>query len=127
VKLVVGGAGSKDYIKKVMDGDKIVSADVTYAPSMIADAMKLTAEARVEGTCDARHDDHSVGADDQGERGEVLLPRLRRSERCRAFRATAPALPMLGIGGPAQAARSGSASPVTRRLRAEAFSRMIRR
>jgi len=50
VKLVLGGAGSKDYIKKVMDGDKIVTADVTYSPSMIADAMKLTAEARVKGT-----------------------------------------------------------------------------
>jgi len=49
VKLVIGGAGSKDYIKKVMDGDKIVTADVTYSPSMIADAMKLTAEARVKG------------------------------------------------------------------------------
>jgi len=50
VKLVLGGAGSKDYIKKVMDGDKIVSADVTYSPSMIAEAMKLTAEARAKGT-----------------------------------------------------------------------------
>jgi len=50
VKLVVGGAGSKDYIKKVMDGDPIVSADVTYAPSMIADAMKATAEARIKGS-----------------------------------------------------------------------------
>jgi ribose transport system substrate-binding protein len=50
VKLVIGGAGSKEYIKKVMDGDKIVTADVTYSPSMIADAMKLTAEARVKGT-----------------------------------------------------------------------------
>jgi ribose transport system substrate-binding protein len=49
VKLVIGGAGAKGYIKKVMDGDKIVSADVTYAPSMIADAMNLTAKARVEG------------------------------------------------------------------------------
>jgi ribose transport system substrate-binding protein len=49
VKLVVGGAGSKDYIKKVMDGDKIVTADVTYSPSMIADAMKLTAQARISG------------------------------------------------------------------------------
>jgi ribose transport system substrate-binding protein len=49
VKLVLGGAGSKDYIKKVMDGDPIVTADVTYSPSMIADAMKLTAEARVKG------------------------------------------------------------------------------
>jgi ribose transport system substrate-binding protein len=50
VKLVIGGAGSKDYIKKVMDGDPIVTADVTYSPSMIADAMKLTADARVKGT-----------------------------------------------------------------------------
>jgi len=50
VKLVLGGAGSKEYIKKVMDGDKIVTADVTYSPSMIADAMKLTAEARSKGT-----------------------------------------------------------------------------
>jgi ribose transport system substrate-binding protein len=49
IKLVLGGAGSKDYIKKVMDGDKIVTADVTYSPAMIADAMKLTAAARVKG------------------------------------------------------------------------------
>ena len=49
VKLVIGGAGGKDYVKKVMDGDKVVSADVTYSPSMIADAMKLTADARVKG------------------------------------------------------------------------------
>lgn len=49
VKLVLGGAGSKDYIKKVMDGDPVVTADVTYSPSMIADAMKLTAESRVTG------------------------------------------------------------------------------
>ena len=50
IKLVLGGAGAKGYVKKVMDGDPIVSADVTYAPSMIADAMKLTAAARVKGT-----------------------------------------------------------------------------
>jgi len=49
VKLVLGGAGSKDYIKKVMDGDPVVTADVTYSPSMIADAMKATAEARSKG------------------------------------------------------------------------------
>ncbi len=49
IKLVLGGAGSKEYIKKVMDGDKLVTADVTYSPSMIADAMKLTAAARVKG------------------------------------------------------------------------------
>jgi ribose transport system substrate-binding protein len=49
VKLVLGGAGSKEYIKKVMDGDRMVPADVTYSPSMIADAMKLTAGARMKG------------------------------------------------------------------------------
>jgi ribose transport system substrate-binding protein len=49
IKLVLGGAGSKDYIKKVMDGDKLVTADVTYSPSMIADAMRLTARARAKG------------------------------------------------------------------------------
>ena len=49
IKLVLGVAGSKEYIKKVMDGDKIVTANVTYSPSMIADAMKLTAAARVKG------------------------------------------------------------------------------
>jgi len=49
IKLVLGGAGSKEYIKKVMDGDKLVTADVTYSPSMIAEAMKLTADARVKG------------------------------------------------------------------------------
>ena len=49
IKLVLGGAGSKEYIKKVMDGDKMVTADVTYSPSMIADAMKMTAAARVKG------------------------------------------------------------------------------
>ena len=50
IKLVLGGAGAKGYIKKVMDGDPVVSADVTYSPSMIADAMKMTAEARVKGS-----------------------------------------------------------------------------
>lgn len=49
IKLVLGGAGSKEYIKKVMDGDKLVTADVTYSPSMIADAMRLTAAARAKG------------------------------------------------------------------------------
>lgn len=49
IKMVLGGAGSKDYIKKVMDGDKMVTADVTYSPKMIADAMNATAAARVKG------------------------------------------------------------------------------
>jgi ribose transport system substrate-binding protein len=43
IQYVVGGAGSKDMIKKVMDGDKIVPVDVLYPPAMVATAMELTA------------------------------------------------------------------------------------
>ncbi|WP_309571194.1 ABC transporter substrate-binding protein [Deinococcus sp.] len=50
VKLVLGGAGMKEAIKKVMDGDKLMPVDVTYPPSMIADAIRLTVESRVKGT-----------------------------------------------------------------------------
>ncbi|MER3444666.1 MAG: ABC transporter substrate-binding protein, partial [Meiothermus sp.] len=49
IKFVLGGAGMKEMIKKVMDGDKLITADVTYPPRMIQDAMMLTAEARVTG------------------------------------------------------------------------------
>jgi ribose transport system substrate-binding protein len=50
IQFVLGGAGSKEFIKKVMDGDKLITADVTYSPSMIRDAMNLTAKARVTGS-----------------------------------------------------------------------------
>ena len=36
IKIMLGGAGSKDIIKMVKDGDPLVQADVTYPPSMIA-------------------------------------------------------------------------------------------
>jgi len=49
IKLVLGGAGMKEYIKKVIDGDKLVPANVTYPPSMIADAMTLAARNRTAG------------------------------------------------------------------------------
>jgi ribose transport system substrate-binding protein len=41
IKLMLGGAGSKIMIKKVMDGDKLVQADVTYPPNMIATGITL--------------------------------------------------------------------------------------
>ncbi len=40
---VLGGAGMKEMIKRVQDGDKIVPADVTYPPAMIATAIEMTA------------------------------------------------------------------------------------
>ena len=43
IKFVVGGAGMKDMVKKVMDGDKMIPVDVLYPPAMIAVAMDLTA------------------------------------------------------------------------------------
>ncbi len=43
IKLVVGGAGMKDIVKKVMDGDPMVPVDVLYSPSMVAVAMDVTA------------------------------------------------------------------------------------
>jgi len=41
IKLMIGGAGSKQMIKRVMDGDPLVQADVTYPPSMIYPAINL--------------------------------------------------------------------------------------
>lgn len=40
---VVGGAGMKEMIKRVMDGDPLVPVDVLYPPAMIATAMEVTA------------------------------------------------------------------------------------
>src|SRR5450631_91212 len=43
IQYVIAGAGSKDMVKKVMDGDKLVPVDVLYPPAMVATAMELTA------------------------------------------------------------------------------------
>ncbi|RKF18486.1 ribose ABC transporter substrate-binding protein [Alginatibacterium sediminis] len=41
IKTVLGGAGSKDIIKMVIDGDPVVRATVTYPPSMVASGIAL--------------------------------------------------------------------------------------
>ena len=43
IKFVLGGAGMKEMIKKVMDGDKMIPGNVSYPPAMIATAMGVTA------------------------------------------------------------------------------------
>ena len=43
IQYIVGGAGMKDMVKKVMDGDKMVPVDVAYPPSMVGTALALTA------------------------------------------------------------------------------------
>lgn len=42
IQFVIGGAGMKEMIKRVMDGDPMVPANVLYSPRMIATAMELT-------------------------------------------------------------------------------------
>lgn len=41
---VVGGAGMKEMIRRVMEGDDLVPVDVLYPPAMIATAMQITAQ-----------------------------------------------------------------------------------
>jgi ribose transport system substrate-binding protein len=43
IKFVIAGAGSKDMVKRVMDGDPMMPVDVLYSPSMVAVAMDVTA------------------------------------------------------------------------------------
>ena len=51
IKQVFGGAGAKGAVKKIMDGsDKLITADVSYSPKFMYDAIKLTTEARLKGT-----------------------------------------------------------------------------
>ncbi|MED5617990.1 substrate-binding domain-containing protein [Ideonella sp. BN130291] len=50
IKLIFGGAGAKAMVKTVMDAkDPRITADVSYSPKFIYDAIKLTAEARLKG------------------------------------------------------------------------------
>ncbi len=43
IQFVLGGAGMKEMVARVRDGDTMIPADVTYPPSMIATAIELTA------------------------------------------------------------------------------------
>ncbi|MDZ7672817.1 MAG: ABC transporter substrate-binding protein [Halanaerobiales bacterium] len=45
IKIFLGGAGSKDIIKMIMDGNPLVRADVTYPPSMIATGISMGVKA----------------------------------------------------------------------------------
>jgi ribose transport system substrate-binding protein len=49
IKEVFGGAGAKTAVKKIIDGDKLIQADVSYSPKFIYDAIKMTANARLKG------------------------------------------------------------------------------
>ena len=46
---ILGGAGMKDIVKRVMDKDPMFPADITYPPSMIATGMELASTVLVGG------------------------------------------------------------------------------
>ena len=50
---MLGGAGMKDIVKRVMDGDSLYPADITYPPSMIAVGMQTAAGILRAGRKDA--------------------------------------------------------------------------
>jgi ribose transport system substrate-binding protein len=50
IQFVLGGAGMKEFIKKVMDGDPLVPADVLYPPNMVATAINVAAMHYVSGS-----------------------------------------------------------------------------
>lgn len=49
IRQIVGGGGAKFAVKKIMDGDKLVQADVSYSPRFMYDAIRMTADARLNG------------------------------------------------------------------------------
>jgi len=50
IKIIFGGAGAKDMVKMILDNkDPRIQANVSYSPKFIYDAIKLTAEARLNG------------------------------------------------------------------------------
>jgi ribose transport system substrate-binding protein len=49
IRIIVGGGGAKTAVKRIMDGDKVLQADVSYSPKFIYDAIKMTANARLKG------------------------------------------------------------------------------
>ncbi|MBS3735647.1 MAG: ABC transporter substrate-binding protein [Candidatus Bipolaricaulota bacterium] len=52
IEFMLGGAGSKDIIKMIMEGHELVRADVTYPPSMIATGISLGVKAARNETLD---------------------------------------------------------------------------
>lgn len=52
IEFMLGGAGSKDIVKMIMEGSNLVRADVTYPPSMIATGISLGVKAAKNETLD---------------------------------------------------------------------------
>lgn len=49
IKFMIGGGGSKEIVKMIMDNDPLVVGTVTYPPQVIYEAIKMTVSHLVEG------------------------------------------------------------------------------
>ncbi len=74
IQYVIGGAGMKDMVKKVMDGDKMVPVDVAYPPSMVGTALELTAAHLYRSGAGGGQLHPRRHADHQGQCEGVVLP-----------------------------------------------------
>jgi len=48
IQYVIAGAGMKEMVKKVADGDKLIPVDVLYPPAMVGTALELTVAGLVD-------------------------------------------------------------------------------
>ncbi len=48
IQYVIGGAGMKEMVKRVMDGDKMIPVNVAYPPAMVGTALELTVAGLVD-------------------------------------------------------------------------------
>ncbi len=71
---VVGGAGMKEIVKRIMDGDPQLPVNVTYPPAQIATAIELTALGLVSADAGLRPVHHRLAGHHARERRRVLLP-----------------------------------------------------
>ena len=48
IKYMIAGAGMKEMVKRVMDGDTMIPVDVAYPPAMVGTAMELTVAGMID-------------------------------------------------------------------------------
>ena len=76
IQYVVAGAGSKDMVKKVMDGDKLIPVDVLYPPAMVGTAHGTDRRQLLRPGSGSRHLHPRCDLGHQGQCQGLLLPRF---------------------------------------------------
>jgi hypothetical protein len=71
---ILGGAGMKEMIARVRDGDPLIPADVTYPPSMAADGYRTDGAQVCLQCARIRRFRDRLGLNHPGQRIGLLLP-----------------------------------------------------